>query len=182
MNDAIEFDRTSTDLDGRRYHFSEDPTIARFVPRPAPSDPGRPPGVRVVDAAHAPLYWWPRRCPRVYVWADDADQQAVLTRRFGTDASRVVAFESSWLQQVRDARIHCYEFDADAFVPDDAPGHHVSLGPVEVVRSGPLGDLLSLHARSDVELRITPRLGAVTDQVLRSGLPYRFMNLRVAAR
>lgn len=166
----------------RLYHFSEDDSIRGFELRPAPSDPGGPLGVRAVDAVHAPLYWFPRRCPRLYVWAECPEQQDLLTDRFGTDAARIVAIESAWLDPVRTSRIHCYEFAASVFRPDDAPGHFVATEPVQPVRHGPLGDLLALHARSDVEFRMTPRLGALADVVVEAGLPYRFVNLRVATR
>ena len=85
----------------RLYHFSEDDSIRGFELRPAPSDPGGPLGVRAVDAVHAPLYWFPRRCPRLYVWAECPEQQDLLTDRFGTDAARIVAIESAWLDPVR---------------------------------------------------------------------------------
>lgn len=166
----------------RLYHFSDDGTIERFLPRPAPSDPGLPAGVRAVDAVHAPLYWFPRRCPRVYVWAESDEQQSVLATRFGSDAARILAIESSWIDDIRTAQIYVYEFDAAAFAPDDSPGHFVATTEVSVERRAALGDLIGLHARSDVELRITPRLGPLTDLVLEVGLPYRFMNLRGASR
>jgi hypothetical protein len=167
---------------GRLYHFSEDGSIERFTPRPAPSNPGGLPGIRVVDAVHAPSYWFPRRCPRVFVWADNADQQRSVNQVFGTDAARLCAVESSWLDQIREATVYCYEFDPGPFVSDDMPGHYVAPQEVPVVRRGVLGDVLALMASSDVELRITPRLGPLTDLVLRSGVQFRFMNLRGARR
>ena len=37
-----------------------------------------------------------RGCPRVAVWANDAEQQERLRRRFATGASRVSMSASSW--------------------------------------------------------------------------------------
>jgi len=43
-----------------------------------------------------------------------------------------------------------------------------------------LDDLLGLHADAEVELRFAPRLGALTDAMLASGLPFSFVRLRNA--
>ena len=52
-------------------HFSEDPTITRFVPHVAAT--ARQPAAYVwaVDAVLAPAYWFPRQCPRAMAWAGD---------------------------------------------------------------------------------------------------------------
>ncbi len=62
------------------FHYSEDPAIARFEPHVPASNPSSPPYVWAVEARYAPLYWFPRACPRVTVWANDADQRALLRR------------------------------------------------------------------------------------------------------
>ncbi|MEP7112276.1 MAG: DUF6886 family protein [Ilumatobacteraceae bacterium] len=50
------------------YHFSEDPHIERFVPHVPRTNPSHAPAVWAIDSQHAPLYWFPRDCPRVAVW------------------------------------------------------------------------------------------------------------------
>ena len=50
-------------------HFSEDPSITRFTPHVPATNPGQAPAVWAIDAAHAPVYWFPRDCPRGAVWA-----------------------------------------------------------------------------------------------------------------
>jgi hypothetical protein len=58
------------------YHFSHDPTIAEFVPRPVQVPSRRAPGMEwlngplvwAVDAWHAPTYFFPRDCPRILLW------------------------------------------------------------------------------------------------------------------
>lgn len=53
------------------YHVGEEPDIRAFVPRPLPeaSRAGREgvdgPLVWAIDEAHAPLYDFPRDCPRI---------------------------------------------------------------------------------------------------------------------
>lgn len=164
-------------------HISEDGEIARFVPRVAPSDPGRPPTVWAVAPWFEPVQWAPRRCPRVMVWAGDEAQRVVLAERFGATTDRVCAIESGWLDAVRRSVLYRYEFDAAGFTAsDDAPGEYLSSTEPRIERVVVLDDLLALHAEAEVELRVTPRLGALVDQILQSGLPYRFVNLRDARR
>jgi hypothetical protein len=165
------------------YHFSEDGTLKRFAPHVPPTNPSHPPAVWAIDAAHAPLYWFPRDCPRVSVWANDPFQQAVLHDRFGTEASRICAAETGWFDRIRDARLYRYEFDAAQFEPWQlADGQYVAADVVWAERVQVLDDLPALHAAAAVELRITPRLGALVDQVLASGLPFSFVRIRDARR
>ena len=46
------------------FHFSEDPSIARFEPRSRSDDPDELPFVWAIDEEHAPHYYFPRDCPR----------------------------------------------------------------------------------------------------------------------
>jgi hypothetical protein len=165
------------------FHYSEDGTIERFVPQVAPSNPSHPPAVWALDREHAPLYWFPRNCPRISVWAYDAEQQARLSERFQTDASRICAAETAWLAAVRDARVYEYSFDAAKFAPwAEADGQYISgdvLTPDDVVL---LDDVLSRHAQHEVELRFTPKLGRLMDEMLESRLPFSFVRIRDARR
>ena len=165
------------------YHFSEDGTLKRFAPHVPPTNPSHPPAVWAIDAAHAPLYWFPRHCPRVSVWANDPEQHAMLRDRFGTEAARICAAETGWFDRIRSTRLYRYEFDAAHFEPWDlADGQYVASDPVWADRVEALDDLPALHAAADVELRITPRLGALVDQVLASELPFSFVRIRDASR
>ena len=75
------------------FHFSEEPDIRVFVPRPPPARaPGLPSSpapvaedarvVWAIDGWHAPLYYFPRDCPRVMIWSlpttTDADRERWL--------------------------------------------------------------------------------------------------------
>ena len=165
------------------YHYSEDGTIERFVPVVPPSNPSHPPAVWALDRDHAPLYWFPRYCPRISVWAYDAEQQERLSERFQTEASRICAAETAWLPAMCTARVYEYSFDADRFAPwAGADGQYISgdvLTPDEVVL---IDDVLALHAQHDVELRFTPRLGRLVDEMLESRLPFGFVRIRDAQR
>ncbi len=165
------------------FHYSEDGNIKRFTPQVAPSNPSHPPAVWALDAEHAPLYWFPRFCPRISVWAYDAEQQARLSELFHTDASRICAAETAWLDEMRSAQIYQYRFDAGQFAPwAEADGQYISGDVVYPERVEVLDDLLGLHAANDVELRFTPKLGTLMDAMLASGLPFSFVRIRDARR
>jgi hypothetical protein len=164
-------------------HYSEDGTIRRFVPHVPPSNPSHPPAVWAIDSRHAPLYWFPRRCPRISVWARDAEQQAVLADRFHTTAGRICAAETAWLPEVQRTHLYRYVFDRSQFEPwAEADGQYVAAEVVRPVRVDPIDDVLALHADADVELRFTPRLGPLMDAMLSSGLPFSFVRIRDARR
>jgi hypothetical protein len=60
----------------RLFHFSDDPTIAVFEPRPVLIPSERPPGrewlnrllVWAIDCIHDFMYFFPRDCPRILAW------------------------------------------------------------------------------------------------------------------
>jgi hypothetical protein len=156
-------------------HFSEDPTITRFEPHVPVTNPSQPPMVWAIDADHAPLYWFPRGCPRVAFWTDDA---TAADRLGPTTATRVHAVEASWLERIRRCELHVYRFDGGPFDPwSEADGHWVSTAAVTPISVEPVGDLLSRHADAGIELRIVPRLRALVDPVGASG--YRFSMVRM---
>lgn len=165
------------------YHFSDDGTIRRFAPHVPPTNPSHPPAVWAIDSEHAPLYWFPRHCPRISVWANDAEQQQRLTEVFAAESSRICAAETGWLDRMRSARLYRYAFDARAFEPwSMADGQYISTDVVRPLAVDPIDDVLGLHAAADHELRFTPLLGALMDRVLQSGLPFSFVRIRDARR
>ena len=147
------------------------------------SNPGHPASVWAIDAEHSPLYWFPRFCPRISVWARDEVEQATFTELFESEASRIVAAETDWMERVRDGQLYRYVFDAGAFKPwEEADGQYITEQVVYPERVDLLDDLLALHAAAAVEVRFTPRLGALMDRILESGLPFSFVRIRDAKR
>jgi hypothetical protein len=162
-------------------HFSEDPSIARFTPHVPRTNPDQAPAVWAIDIEHAPLYWFPRDCPRGAVWADSDEQRVILRRTFQTGANRVQATELAWLDRIRAARLFVYELDPAPFEPwPDADGQWIARAPVEPIAVRPVGDLLELHARAGIELRFVPDLWVFWRVVLQSGLPFSGVRLRNA--
>ena len=173
---------TPTDV-GYVFHYSEDGTIRRFAPHVPQTNPGQPASVWAIDAAHSPLYWFPRWCPRISVWARDETEQALFSELFESEASRIVAAETHWMERVRDGKLYRYVFDAAAFEPwGEADGQYVSHDVAYPERVELLDDLFALHAAAAVEVRFTPRLGALMDRILESGLPFSFVRIRDAKR
>lgn len=165
------------------YHYSEDGTIRRFAPHVPQSNPGHPASVWAIDAEHSPLYWFPRFCPRISVWSRDQRQQATLTELFESEATRIVAAETDWLERVRDGRLYRYVFDSADFQPwQEADGQYITDRVVYPERVELLDDLLAMHAGSNIEVRFTPRLGKLMDRILESGLPFSFVRIRDARR
>lgn len=101
------------------YHFSEEPDITLFEPRI-----GRIPDQRYVwaiDDWHAPMYYFPRDCPRACFWpglattADDRDRWFA-----GVDAKMIIAVESRWLERIRSTVLYRYTVPQDTFELNDA--------------------------------------------------------------
>lgn len=165
------------------YHYSEDGGLTRFAPHVPQTNPSHPPAVWAMDAEHSPLYWFPRGCPRISVWADDAEQREIMRTEFATDARRICAAESHWVDGIRSARLYRYEFDGSQFEPwPEADGQYISSDIVRPLAVEVLDDLLALHVAAEVEIRFTPRLGTLMDRMLASGLPFSFVRIRDARR
>ena len=87
------------------------------------------------------------------------------------------------MERVRDGKLYRYVFDAAAFKPwDEADGQYIIDTSSTRERVELLDDLLALHAAADVEVRFTPRLGALMDRILESGLPFSFVRISDAKR
>lgn len=148
------------------YHFSTNPNIDRFAPHVPRTNPSHPPAVWAIDAEHAPLYWFPRDCPRMTVWSRTPAEQVGFAARFETIALRIHALETGWLERMRDAVIHRYTFDPSTFEPwKEASGQWTSSAEVEPTSVAPVGDLLAEHAQASIELRIVPSLWPLYDLV-----------------
>lgn len=146
------------------YHFSEDPNIVKFVPHVPRNNPEHRRAVWAIDAEHAPLYWFPRDCPRVTIWPLRAQDLARFQRRFDTVASRIQAIETVWLDRMRTVELFRYDFDAVDFYPwEEANGQWISEREIVPLGVAPVGDLLALHVEAGVELRVVPSLWPLHD-------------------
>jgi hypothetical protein len=170
--------------DGQVVHFSEDPTITRFVPHVAATAQQTQPYVWALGPERAPCYWFPRQCPRGTAWVGpgttDDDHEHIL----GTAAAgaRVHAIEYEWLQAMRTTRLYMYRFATDTFRPSDdlvVPSAFVSTEPVAPLGPPePVGDLVARHEEAGIELRVLPNLWPFWDVVTTSTLE--FSGIRLA--
>lgn len=120
--------------------------------------------VWAVDAEHAPLFWFPRDCPRVTVWPRGDDERTAFREAWHTTAPRVHAIETRWLDRLRTTTIHRYDFDDGPFVPwPEASGYEVAREAVEPIACEPIGDLLALHVDAGIELRVVPSIWPLVD-------------------
>jgi hypothetical protein len=162
------------------WHFSEDASLTRFRPRAAGR--GRPALVWAVDTRHAPLFWFPRDCPRGCIWATSATTPEDHERFFGQSAAnRVHVVEAGWLQRIRDCGLYAYRLPTDPFRPHEVGGYWVADEPVEGVEQVVVDDLLGRHASAGIELRLTPSIWPFWRRVTNSTVAFSGSRLRNSA-
>lgn len=149
----------------RLFHFSDDPTITDFVPRPVLVPSQREPGMEWLNS---PLVWaveervefmylFPRDCPRIVIWATETTSDADKAEWLG--GHRAVAYvERHRLAELEAAKIHRYELPAETFEDLDDAGMWVSRVAVEVLCCETLFDLPSALAQRGVDLRVVDSL------------------------
>jgi hypothetical protein len=166
---------------GQVLHFSEDPTITRFVPHVAATAQEPEAYVWAVDHGRSPDYWFPRQCPRAMAWTGPETTAADRDRIVGAGCGeRVHAVEFGWLEAMRTAKVFAYRLPAAPFEPVGAPVHHAHVAVEPVVPLGPpepVGDLFELHAGAGIQLRVLPNLWAFWDAVTASSM--RFSGIRL---
>ena len=142
------------------------------------TNPDQRPAVWAIDADHAPLYWFPRDCPRVTAWPRHSGEQDEFERRLATSTRRLHAIETGWLERMRTTQLYRYDFDATSFAPwPEASGQWTSHDVVEPLAVTPVGDLLEAHRKAEIELRLLPNLWPLVDLV-RDG-PWDFSCVRL---
>jgi hypothetical protein len=162
-------------------HFSEDPTIERFVPRAPLALPEQEPLVWAIDAWHAPIYTLPRDCPRVCFWPLPATTAEDRERWFGAVSGRmVIAIESGWLERLRTTRLYRYVMPEESFESLQDYGAHVSRETVVPRRLEPVGDLLAALMAAEVELRLCPSLVPLARAVMQTTLHWSLIRMRNA--
>ena len=160
-------------------HYSEDPGIEVFIPHVPATNPGHAPRVWTIEPAYAPLYWFPRDCPRVAVWAHDDAQREFLLQALGSTADRVQFARVADEAWIRSTTLCEYAFAADDFEAlPDAEGHWVSAHSVEPAGRRMMGDLVETQAGAGVDLRLVENLAPVREAVLASGLPFSVVRWR----
>lgn len=156
----------------RLFHFSDDPGIACFVPRPVLVPSTRPPGrdwlngplVWAIDETTQPLYFFPRDCPRILLWPTPATKEEDRERWFGASDARMIAhIEWAWFERLNRETLYRYELPAGSFEDLNDAGMWVSRQPVTPLSVETLSNLPALMATHGVELRVMERLTPLRD-------------------
>jgi hypothetical protein len=164
------------------WHFSEDPSLGRFRPRAPAADATAAPLVWAVDTRHAPLFWFPRDCPRGCIWPVAATTAEDRERFFGQSAaSRVHVIEGGWLGRMRECRLYAYRLPPGSFRPHEVGGYWVADEAVEAIDREVIGDLAGRHATAGIEFRVTPSSWPFWRRVASSTVAFSGSRLRNSA-
>jgi hypothetical protein len=87
--------------------------------------------------------------------------------------TRMHAMEKAWLDRMRACRMYVYRFDSTPFGTQNADaGYYSTRETIVPLSVEPAGDLMELHARAGIELRIVENLWPTIDAILASGLEF----------
>jgi hypothetical protein len=171
---------------GQVLHFSEDPTITRFVPHVAVTAQLPEAYVWAVDSERAPAYWFPRQCPRAMAWVTPQTSDVDADRVIGVGCGpRVHAIEYGWLDALRTTTVYAYRLPAQPFQPigEPEPYAHVATEPVRPLgEPEPIGDLLRCHAEAGIQLRVLDNLWPFWDAVITSTVGFSGIRLHNARK
>jgi hypothetical protein len=164
------------------WHLSEDPSLGRFLPRRRATNPGARPLVWAVDTRHAPMFWFPRECPRGCIWAVLGTTPEDREGFFGQSAAnRVHVIEGGWLRRMQECRLYAYRLPQEAFRPHEVGGYWVADESVDAIEQVVIDDLVARHADAGIELRITPSIWPFWRRVAISSVEFSGSRLRNSA-
>jgi hypothetical protein len=164
------------------WHVSEDPSLSRFLPRARAAYPGAQPLVWAVDTRHAPMFWFPRDCPRGCIWPVSTTTPTDRDMFFGqTAASRVHVMEGGWLRRMQECRLYAYRLPSAVFRPHEVGGYWIADEPVDAIDRVVIDDLVGRHADAGIELRITPSIWPFWRRVANSTVEFSGSRLRNSA-
>ncbi|MBX5164950.1 MULTISPECIES: DUF6886 family protein [unclassified Rhizobium] len=149
----------------RLFHFSDDPDIAVFEPRPVRIPSLRPAGrellngplVWAIDGDHDFMYLFPRDCPRILIWAKPETPETERRRWLG-DWRAAGFVERHWLERLESETIHRYEMPTDDFVDLDDAGMWVCDRRVIPIERTAISWLDLAFAPRGVDLRVVDSL------------------------
>jgi hypothetical protein len=171
------------ELSMKLFHFSENPNITYFEPHVPKTNSKEESFVWAIDEEHAPHYYFPRECPRVAFWTSSETTGDDLIRFFGhTSVNRIIAIETSWLKRIRETELYAYTLPSETFECFDVnAGYYVSRKAVTPLSVDPVGDLLDRLVQTNIELRITPTLWKLRDEIIHSSVSFSIIRMRNAS-
>jgi hypothetical protein len=164
------------------WHFSEDPSLHRFRPRGRAANPSAQSLVWAIDTRHAPMFWFPRDCPRGCIWPVSTTTPEDRESFFGQSAAnRVHVMEGCWLRRMQDCRLYAYRLPSEPFRPHEVGGYWIADEPVDAIEQVVVDDLVGRHADAGIELRITPSIWPFWRRVANSTVEFSGSRLRNSA-
>ncbi len=151
----------------RLFHFSDDPAISLFVPRPVRIPVERPPGlgwlngplVWATDEAHQAMYLFPRDCPRILLWPTPQTTGEDYNRFWrGSQYEKLAYIEAAWVGRVDTATIYRYDLPPAGFEDLADVGMWVTKEAVEPLNVRALGHLTEELEAHGVGLRVVDSL------------------------
>lgn len=151
----------------RLFHFSEDPTIEVFTPRPVAVPAQRKGGrdwlngplVWAIEERRQAIYLFPRDCPRILLWPTSTTTREDLDLWWGErDCATIAHVEWAWFERLKAASIHRYELPAAPFETLDDAGMWIARTAVAPVGMQTLTDLPAALRAEGVELRLMESL------------------------
>ncbi|MFI4976960.1 MAG: DUF6886 family protein [Caulobacterales bacterium] len=156
----------------RLFHFSDDPTIEVFTPRPVRTPAERPPGrewlngplVWAIEEDWQAMYLFPRDCPRILLRQTAATTDADRDHWWGDRASRWIAhMEWAWFERLRAATAYRYHLPVAPFENLGDAGMWVAREAVEPLGMDAITDLPAALAAQGAELRLMHSLVPLKD-------------------
>jgi len=151
----------------RLFHFSEDPAISKFIPRPVQVASDRPAGrewlnsplVWAIEESHQRMYLFPRDCPRILLWATPKTTEADAAQWLeGKPKQALAIIERAWLERMQLAKTTRYELPTAMFKDTHDAGMWVSRVAVFPLDKVTLTNLPAKLAEGGTELRVVDSL------------------------
>lgn len=167
------------------YHFSENPEIRQFSPRPSPSETAAemPPMVWAIHESRVYNYLLPRDCPRISFYSSSSSTPEEIERLMGFDGGckAVIAFEAAWVERIRKAELYRYTMPSETFTPYlNGAGYWLSHEMIIPIRCEKISDLLGELIAQNVEVRIVASLWPLHDAIKTSSMGFSCIRMKYA--
>ncbi|MCR8842653.1 hypothetical protein NQ117_03075 [Paenibacillus sp. SC116] len=156
----------------RLFHFSEEDNIKIFKPRVKANRTNMPPVVWAIDDEHQFTFFFPRNCPRIVYTKNEQVLPRDEARFFGnTTANTIITVETHWYSKIINTTLYRYEFPIESFTLFDATaGYYISHETVKPLHKIAINNGLEQLMDMNVELRFTPNLYLLREQLLKSSI------------
>lgn len=156
----------------RLFHFSENPAIASFVPKPVEVPSNRLPGeewlngplVWAVSEEKQATYLFPRECPRILLWRTPTSTPEDVATWWGDSAVWMIAHvELDWRERIDTQTIYRDQLPTETFQSLTDDWMWVSKVTVEPIGREAITNLLEALRLQHVEVRFMERLMPLRD-------------------